>query len=140
MSRGPKVKTSRNSPPGAHQRIEHAVVEPTSPLNEDATKEFWRLVEVMESRGCLDRVDLSVITNAARTKDLLDRANAGLDNVVGADYFKQIAAINSLQGQLRGLTRELALTIKPSTTLVRSDAKKPAQAAEAIAGKIKIAE
>jgi hypothetical protein len=113
MSRGPKVKTSLNSPRGAHDRIAHDRVVPTSTLGTVAQAEFERLALVLDARGCLDRVDLSTVTECARVKETLDALYETND----------LKFIPLFTSQRRGLLRELGLTIKPSTTLVRSDAK-----------------
>lgn len=111
--RGPKPQTAKNKPPRATGRIVHISVEPTSALNEVALTEFWRLVRVLDSRGSLDRVDLATVTECARVKETLDIMYALND-------LKQIPLFTS---QRRGLLRELGLTIKPSTTLVKTIAK-----------------
>lgn len=127
MPRGPKVKTALNSPPGAGDRIRRDDVAPTSTLHPVALAEFQRLVVVLDSRGCLDRVDLAIVTECARVKETLDI-------MYSLNDLKQIPLFTA---QRRGLLRELGLTIKPSTTLVRSDAKNR-ESTDPIADKIKI--
>jgi hypothetical protein len=125
--RGPKVKTAKNMPVSS-VRIPHAAIEPTSPLGTVALAEFHRLIDVMELRGCLDRVDLSIITECARVKERLDIAYVADKTTI----------IHTLTAQRRGLLRELGLTIKPSTTLVRSDSKQGKSSSESIESRIKL--
>ena len=123
MPRGPKLQKAINAPPGARQRIQHETLDPTSDLTENARVEYDRLLTIMDNRGTLDRVDLAVVAECARIKDLLDRVcKAAETGVPERDIVKTIGLLMS---QRRGLLRELGLTIKPSTTLVRSDAKSP---------------
>ncbi len=132
--RGQKLTTAWNGPPRASERIQHESIEPTSDLSPEALAEFWRLVAVIDSRGCLDRVDLSAITECARAKAELDRAYEA-----NAKEFspKLVASISLLSGHHRGRLRELGLTITPSSTLVRTGAK--AVAEDPIAKHVKLA-
>ncbi len=142
MTRGPKSKTARNSRYDAPGRIQHESVVPTSALTDSGKEEFWRLVGVLDSRGSLDRVDLSVLTECARIKDQIDRLYVSADAESAAEVplalsGKTIQLITMLTSQRRGLLRELGLTIKPSNTVVKTIAKDGTQA-DPIAAKIKL--
>ncbi len=127
MPRGPKATTAHNSPLRVSERILHTQVVPTSPLGPVALAEFQRLVDVLDGRGCLDRVDLATVTECARVKEQLDALYAVND----------LKFIPLFTSQRRGLLRELSLTIKPSNTLVRSDAKNQ-KSTDPTADKIKL--
>jgi hypothetical protein len=134
--RGPKPKTARKSRPRAG-RIDHSSFDPPYPLAGVVLDEYWRLVDVLDNRGSLDRVDLAVVAECARISGLLARlyGDLGQGSLDSAD----LKAIACLTAQRRGLLRELGLTIKPSTTLVKTVAKNSnAVEAPAIAGSIKI--
>jgi phage terminase small subunit len=128
MNRGPKPKTARNGGSRRSGRIHHETIEPTSTLGDIAKVEFWRLVEILSNRGSLDRVDLATVTECARIKERLDKAYLDDDTKI----------IPLMTSQRRGLLRELGLTIKPSTTLVKTVAKTP-EAANPIKSLIKLA-
>jgi hypothetical protein len=118
MSRsGPKPRTAKNTSGRHPGLIRRSSEEPTSELSLEALREFQRLLEVLRSMGTLDRVDLGVVTEAARVKDLLDQ----FYRIPGLPNRATIAAIGLLTSQVRGLRRELGLTTMPSRSLVRVD-------------------
>jgi phage terminase small subunit len=116
--RGPKPRNAGNSgnPGGAKGP---ARVDPPSELTPAAEAEFRRLVDVLDARGSLGRVDLAVVAEAARVKALLDRAHDVADVTDPAT----IKVLNVLTTQRRGLLRELGLTLQPSRSVVRTDAR-----------------
>jgi hypothetical protein len=77
---------------------------------------------VLANRGSLDRVDLGVVTEAARVKTEIDRLYAEPLDGQARDS-KTVGLIALLTSQRRGLLRELGMTIKPSTTMVKTTAK-----------------
>jgi hypothetical protein len=123
MARGPKSQTAINSPPGARQRIRRDEITPTSTLSTKAQAIFWAIVEEIDSRGCLDRISLALPTEYSRITALLDEAHA--EPGLGKD---KLAAISMLSVRQGTLLRMMALSIRPSTTLVRTDAKAPKNA------------
>jgi hypothetical protein len=110
-NRGPKPKTAMNS--GSHQagfiRGPHV---PTSDLTPGGHTEFTRLVGMLTSMGTLERVDMGIVTEASRVKAALDEIHA--EN----DTRGNIKVIGILTSQLRGLNRELGLTLHPSRSVV----------------------
>jgi phage terminase small subunit len=118
-TRGPKLRTAANAGRSKKGLIRRDSFEPPSELNEVAKAEYWRLVEVLRCKGTLDRVDLGAIVEAARVKDVLDRAYAiaakGLDM-----YAVRFVAL--LTTQRRGLIKELGLTLQPSRSVVKTNA------------------
>lgn len=133
--RGPKPRMPKN----AHQKppTESSVPElvPPSDLNAGAAQEFLRLCDVLDNRGSLHRVDLAIVAECSRVKCCLDHVYADLGD--DSPDLTTLKMISLLTTQRRGLLRELGLTIKPSTTLVKSVAKNE-ETAEAISGKIKL--
>jgi hypothetical protein len=131
--RGPKSRTAANSHPSRAGFVRGAF-EPTSPLNDAARLEFDRLADVLQGKGTFDRVDLSVVTEAARIADTLNRAFAMAPDVPDLASTKLIGLLLS---QKRGLWRELGLTTTPSRSVVRAKAGTP-EAIDPIALKIKL--
>lgn len=117
MKRGPKVKTAANSRPGSGL-IPHGGASAPSDLTGAGQAEYDRLVGVLEAKGTLDRVDLGVVAEAARIKDLLDRSYRLAGALPDRDTIKMIGLLTS---QRRGLLRELGLTLIPSRSLVRTN-------------------
>jgi hypothetical protein len=117
--RGPKLQTANNAPGNVKGFIRHESLTPTSALTPEALAEFDRLIAVLDARGTLDRVDLAVVTNAARVKALLDRAEADVKDNLDPIRLK---AMTTLLAQHRGLLRELGLTLQPSRSLIRTNA------------------
>lgn len=117
-TRGPKPRnaSSGRSQPQARESFG---VEPPCELSDGARAEFSRLVQVLDARGSLGRVDLAVVAEAARVKSLLDKAHEIVDVTDPAT----IKVVNLLTTQRRGLLRELGLTLQPSRSLVRTDAR-----------------
>lgn len=122
--RGPKPKTTGPALPPAATDPER--IEPCSELTPGAAKEFRRLAEVLIALGTVGRADLAVLTEAARVKDLLDKAHRSADVLDAAT----IKVVNILTTQRRGLLRELGLTLQPSRSVVHSNAKSPSDNAE----------
>jgi hypothetical protein len=116
--RGPKPRNASNSG-HAGRGTNAARVHPPSELTPGADAEFRRLVEVLDARGSLERVDLAVVAEAARVKALLDKAH----DVADVTDPGTIKVLNVLTTQRRGLLRELGLTLQPSRSVVRTDAR-----------------
>src|SRR4051794_12619418 len=117
MSRGPKPKTAQNSRKSrATQIIRRASTDAPSDLTEGAKREYDRLAEVLESMGTLDRVDLAVLAEAGRIKDLLDKAHGQIGKTLDS---KSVNLVVNLTAQRRGLLRELGLTSMPSRSAVK---------------------
>jgi hypothetical protein len=134
MPRGPKVKTVRNSHASRKGLIRRASEDPTSELSLEGQQEYRRLLEVLRGRGTLERVDLAIVTEAARIKVLIDRAYTALQTVFDS---KAVSTLCQLMSQRRGLVRELGLTLHPSRSLVRAPAAVP-DPADPIAARIKL--
>jgi hypothetical protein len=109
-SRGPQLRTTRNSRPGSGEFIEHHTLAPTCDLTPEARVEFDRLINVLRSKGSLGLVDLGGVTDLARMTDLLSLAIKAGD----------AKAIGIYQSHVRGLRRELGLTRQPSRSVVRT--------------------
>ena len=120
--RGPKIHTAHNAPPGARERVQRDAVVPTSELTPRGLKHFELIVEEIGSRGCLDRVSLATLTDFARISDLLDELHGKFH---GLEPKARLGMVALLTAQRRGLLRELGMTIKPSTTLVRTQGHAP---------------
>ena len=118
--RGPKPRTVRNSPPRPSGTVPISEIEPTSALNPEALAEFRRLVAVLDNRGTLDRIDLAIVTECARIKDLLDQNHKLLSITMDP---KTVAIVTQLTSQRRGLLREMALTMTPSRSVVKTVAR-----------------
>lgn len=119
-TRGPKPKTAKNSRRKAPTTIKIDQVEPTSALAADALKEFYRLVGVLDRLRILERVDLSVVTEAARTKELLDRAYRLHEQTIDP---KNVSVVTQLTSRHQGLIRMLGLSVQPSRSVVKTVAK-----------------
>jgi hypothetical protein len=68
--RGVKPKTLENSRKTLMLPAPNA---PTSRLKASGRHEFARLVDLCQRRGILERIDISILTEAARAKQLLDQ-------------------------------------------------------------------
>ena len=124
VKRGPKPKTRANSRPNKSAGIWSDAEIPS--MTDGARKEFNRLVGVIERAGVKDRTDLSVVVNAARLSDLIDRAHAEVEaiglvlvteNLDGETKTKanpMLATVNSLTRQHLLLMKDLGLV--PSTS------------------------
>jgi phage terminase small subunit len=134
-TRGPKVRTSQNSRKAPLGSIEHASLEPPCTLTDEARAEYDRLIEVLRSGGTLERVDLGCVANAARVKDLLDRAHKAVGAGIDA---KKVKLMNLLTTQHRGLLRELGLTSQPSRLVFRATPATTGEVEDKWAGKLKI--
>ncbi len=132
--RGPKLRSCQEQP--TRHAGHRSPREPGTdvPLSVNALAEFTRLVQVLADRGTLDRADLGAVTDAARFKDLLDAANGTFTNRGETDN-KEIAIMCQLQSQLRGLRRELGLTLHPSKVTTRG--RFPGRRAVGISGLIR---
>jgi hypothetical protein len=136
MPRGPKPKTAKNSRQRARALPVSQYPAPTSELTAVALVEFQRLCRALDGKGMLDRADVGVITKAASTKALLDRANEDLiDQPMDAD---KVRMITSLDAKYLAYLRALSLTLFPSRSVVKTVAKNP-DAADPIKGFIKLA-
>jgi phage terminase small subunit len=91
------------------------------PLGKVAAAEFQRLVARLDNRGMLERCDPGHITEAARVFEAL--CNAYTE--------KNQKTINQMTTQLRGLRRELGLTLHPSRSHVTTVAKNSDETTEA---------
>jgi phage terminase small subunit len=129
MNRGPKPKTAKNKPSKPTGPSLAGPPVPTCTLTPIAQTEFERLVLMLDNRNTLERVDVAVITEAARVFARLCKAYDDDDTKV----------INQLTTQRRGLLRELGLTLQPSRTLVKTVAKDPNAPTEATKPFIKLA-
>ena len=134
-NRGPKPQTSSNKAQSPPRAIPIDQIVPTADLHKDALVEFRRLITVLDARGSLDRIDLSLPTECARITDTLNCAHRL--NAVVFDS-KMVSTIAQLTSQRRGLLREMGLSIQPSRTHVHTTAKSSETPADPIAGKIKI--
>lgn len=133
MPRGPKLRTAHNTRRGSRGIVHHETLEPPCPLSGAARAEYDRLVKVLASKGTLDRVELLTVASAARVKGTLDalyQADPELSER-GA-----VGRAGILFSQLRGLLRELGLTLQPSRSVVKTNA--VTEEADPIAGKIKL--
>lgn len=138
MPRGRKPKTPKNSPRRPADVIKLNDLVPTSDLTPNALDEFLRLASRLESEGRLDRVDIAVVTNCARTKALLDRAHSDLDDPLGKLDQDKLRMATVLEGKVAMWMRALGLTVLPSRSVVKTVAKDPA-AADPMKSLIKLA-
>jgi len=136
-TRGPKSKTVKNSHRKPVAPLDLTKIIPTSALGVEATAEFWRLVHVLDNRGTLDRVDLAVLTEAARVKTNLDQAYAINEAELTS---KTTAMIAMLTSHRRGLLREMGLSITPSRNQVVARPKDGTQVSEPLAKLVKLAD
>jgi hypothetical protein len=134
--RGQKLRSADNGAELTVDAINHEKLDSPIKLSKEAKVEYERLCKVLIARATIGRVDLSVIAECARIKDLLNRAHKMCDLSLDA---KNVSMVRQFTAQLRGLLRELGLTTTPSRNVVRTIAKSGAPA-EAIAGMIKISE
>jgi hypothetical protein len=107
---GPKRGPKPARPP-VSIRFDAVECEPTSRLCAAELREFRRLVGVLCRRGTLSRVDPAAITDLARLKVALDRA-----------YREKPFSpreVGILQGHIRGVRRELGLSLQSSRILTR---------------------
>ncbi len=114
--RGSKIRTPENRRNPRQIAIGEGVTDSPVTLTPAAQAEYERLLQVMQEFGSLEVVDLIVVANAARTKDLLDKAYEALDG--GIDRLK-LRSVNLLTTQHRGLMRELGLTTSPNRSVFR---------------------
>jgi len=135
--RGPKPKTSRNASRRLANTLGLAMLDATSDLTPVAYVEFKRLLAVLDNRGLLERVDLGVVTEAARIKALLDRAQADVDNPLHALDQDKVRMVTALNSHRLACFRALGLTQLPSRSIVKTIAK-DSSAADPLAGKIKL--
>lgn len=132
MSRGPKTRTAANSTRGF---IRHASFAPPSELTDAAKAEYNRLIEVLMEKGVLDRLDLGLVAECARIKDVLDQAYKAVTGAPDRDTIKMIGLLTS---QRRGMLRELSLTLQPSRANYKANAIAPEREADPIASHIKL--
>jgi hypothetical protein len=92
-------------------RIEAVECEPTSRLCAAELREFRRLVGVLCRRGTLSKVDPAAVTDLARLKVALDRAYRAKP--------VELREVGILQGHIRGVRRELGLSLQSSRILTR---------------------
>jgi phage terminase small subunit len=116
MSRGPKVKTARNSRVAV---IRHETLEPPSTLTKPARAEFDRLVGVLRCKGTLERVDLGILAEAGRVKALLDQMHRNVEK--DPNDWRSANRIGTLTTQRRALFRELGLTLLPSRSMIKTN-------------------
>src|SRR5262245_46287500 len=115
MKRGPKLKTVENS--ARLGLIRHDSLDRPCELTAEARSEYDRVLGVIRDKGTLDKVDLAVVAECARVKDLLDRAH----KAVGKDLdWPAVKLVGFLTTQRRGLLRELGLTTQPCRVTSRS--------------------
>jgi hypothetical protein len=136
MPSGPKRKTARNRPQAAPRTIPIEQIEPTSVLTVEALTEFYRLASVLDNRGTLERVDIAVVTECARIKALLDRAQDDTDDLAGNLDINKVRMVTALNSHRLALLRSLGLTLMPSRSVVKTVAKTP-EAADPLAALIK---
>lgn len=120
VKRGPKPSTAANSRIFAGARIWSD--DATRELSPNTRREFDRLVEVLRRAGVLEKTDFSVVLNAARLHDLIDRAYVELEdiglvlvteNLDGETRTKanpMLNVINSLSQRHRAVMNDLGLT------------------------------
>ncbi len=137
MPRGPKPKTSKNSPARLATAPVQVEAYATSDLTPVAQDEFRRLVALLDNRGTLERVDIAVLTECARIKALLDRAQADVDDPVGGLMPDKVRMVTALNSHRLALLRAMGLTLMPSRSVVKTIAK-DSQTADPIQGKIKL--
>lgn len=118
MRRGPKPRTADNAAPGHKELIRHETLEPPSKLRRAARKEYDRLVGVLRDKGTLDRVDLGVIAECARVKELLDGAHKLYDDLPDSDRLRVVSVLTTHR---RGLLKELGLTTRPHLSVVKAN-------------------
>lgn len=116
-ARGPKPQTARNRRPAAPVATPLGVIEPTSTLDVDALKHFYKLLADLDRMGILERVDITLVTEAARIKECLDRVYE-MNNPI-----KHAGKIAQFTCRYQGLVRMLGLSVQPSRSVVKTVAK-----------------
>lgn len=134
IERGPKPNTADNSPDRAPNLIRDRELLPTSQLEPEALREFWRLCDVLDQRGYLERVDLALITNAAWYKAEIDRLRG---NYAKKRLRATLADINAVSERLRSALRDLGLPLQPSRVVLRTQPKSVSD--DPVASRIRIA-
>ena len=120
MKRGVKPKNAANSRRRTRGVIRHdEMLEPASLLTLEARVEYDRLAGVLRQKGTLDRVDLGVITEAARVKALLDRLHSQIEENLG--NWRVLNRLVALTAQRHILLRSLGLTTVPSGSVVKAN-------------------
>jgi hypothetical protein len=125
MPTGPKPKTARNRLQKAPRTIPIEQIEPTSALTVEALTEFYRLATVLDNRQTLDRVNVGVLTECARIKALLDRAQDDTDDLAGNLDDDKVRMVTALNSHRLALLRALGLTLMPSRSVVKTTLKNP---------------
>lgn len=133
--RGSKTRTLLNSRQGPTGSIRHKTFKPPCALSDEGKVEYDRLIDILESVGILERVDLACVANAARVKALLDRAHKDVEDNLDP---KKVQLLSMLTSQHRGLLRELGLTSQPSKVVFRATPATPEASDEKWSGKLKI--
>ncbi len=113
QNRGPKLRTAANTAPG-QSKLDRAGFEPTFKLDLAGRREFRRLVAAITARGLVGRVDVGHLTLCAHLSAELERI---LRDPVGPETIKLVTTLTS---QIRGLKREMAITLQPSRNAVKT--------------------
>lgn len=106
--------SKRGPKPGPKIRFTPAPGRIDSPveLNADERAEFDRLVELVNGRGLLARIDPAALADLARAQVTL--------NGLYAAKARNVKAIAQMQNVVRGLRRETGISIQPSRVMLRT--------------------
>jgi hypothetical protein len=133
--RGRQLKTSRNSAKGTKGFVHHETLDSPRDLNAAAQVEYQRLLKLFQSRGTIDRFDLSQVAQLARVSEKLDRLNEQSQS--GELDYQLEKMQHMLTSQYRGLLRDMGVTLMPSRSVVRTVGQ-PTQNADPIEALIKL--
>jgi hypothetical protein len=111
QNRGPKLKTAANSAP-SQSRFDRAPMEPTIRLTLAGRREFRRLVQALVSRGLIGKVDAGHVSLCAALTAELEKAMEVITPL-------SVSMVTTLASQVRGLKREMGLTIQPSRSITK---------------------
>lgn len=113
--RGPKPRLAAATAGASAGRFE-----PPAELDVEERVEFDRLTEEVRHRGTLARTDPMAVCDLARMTCLLRR--------LYAEEPPDVKAVVSTQNCVRGLRRELALSLQPSRVMLRTNPGEPSDA------------
>jgi phage terminase small subunit len=133
-ARGPKIRTAGNASAAHPGVIRHETLAPPCPLSKAAQAEYDRLISLLRSKGSLDRIEIGIVAKCARFSATLDALYASDPDLVDRGSVSRAGILSS---QIRGLLREIGLTVQPSRSLVKTSPMTPEEI-DPIAGKIKL--
>jgi len=95
-------------------RLQSGDIKPPFKLPRGGLTEFRRLAAILTARGMIERVDLGIMCECARTSAVLNDLHENLTDDPPATLLRCICQLTNVR---RGLLRDLGLTIQPSTVI-----------------------